>query len=72
MTTKNALVYRVLSRSKFHDFWIVSFMAFDLGTGEHFMEDVTFRSAKEAFALKPGNIIPLDQCIYGFDMELPF
>lgn len=72
MKKTNALVYRVLSRWKFHNFWVVSFMAFDLTTGEHFMDDATFDSAKEAFNLKPGNIVPLDQCLSDEDMELPF
>lgn len=72
MMNTNALVYRILNRWKLHDFWVVSFMAFDLSTGEHFMEDVTFCSVREAFSLKPGNIIPIDSCLGSSDMELPF
>ncbi|NDJ58077.1 hypothetical protein GWD52_13920 [Enterobacteriaceae bacterium 4M9] len=70
--TAYAVVERIFSRWKSHDFWVVEFEAFDVYEGVYVRNQFTFDTAKEAYKFKPGRAVTWSYDTADCDDELPF
>ncbi|MBQ4791074.1 hypothetical protein WCT78_20080 [Pectobacterium versatile] len=72
-TTIYAVVESVLDRWKMHDFWIVSFIAFDVYSGDSIHNQFFFDTAREAYKFKAGRAVTWRYDVIDCDDdELPF